>query len=367
MKKITAVTKKEIIQILRDPLSLLIAFFMPVLLLFLFGYAISFDINDIPTIVCDKDTSVLSRNFISQFKQSGYFSIIKYTDNYKDVDRFIDSNKAKIAILIPEDFSKNINKKIPVKVEVISDGSDANTANIAIGYTKGVVELFNNKLNGYIKAPPIDIRTRVWFNPELKSRNFIVPGLIVIVMAVISGFLTSLTMSREWERGTLEQLISTPVKNHELIIGKLIPYFLIAFIDVLLALFMGVIVFGVAVKGSVTLLLAIASLFIFSGLSFGIFVSILAKSQLVANQLAMLGTFLPSFLLSGFIFSIDNMPKTIQAVTYIFPARYFMTILRSIFLKGAALNMFYIETGFIIIYGAIMFTLANKIFKRTVE
>jgi len=367
MNRTIAIMKKEIIQILRDPLSLIIAFLMPVLLLFIFGYAISLDINNISTIVCDKDKSSQSRAFISEFNKSGYFTVIDYIDNYKDADIFIDSNKAKAAILIPEDFSENINKKIPAAVEIIVDGSDANTANIAIGYIKGVTALFSESLGGIKKTPLIDVSTRVWFNPELKSRNFIVPGLIVIVMAVISGFLTSLTMAREWERGTLEQLISTPVKNHELILGKIIPYFVIGFIDVLLALFMGVVVFGVAVKGSVILLLGLSSIFLFGGLGLGMVISIAAKSQLVANQIALVATFLPAFLLSGFMFSIDNMPRFVQAVTYFVPARYFMVISKSIFLKGSGLNVLLWETFLLTIFAAAVFIIANKKFKRTVE
>lgn len=367
MNRTIAIMKKEVIQILRDPLSLMIAFLMPVLLLFIFGYAVSLDINNIPTIVCDKDISRQSRAFISEFSKSGYFTIVDYINNYKDADIFIDSNKAKVAILIPEDFSKNINKKIPPKVEIIIDGSDANTANIAIGYIKGVTALFSESLGGIKKPPPINVSTRVWFNPELKSRNFIVPGLIVIVMAVIAGFLTSLTMAREWERGTLEQLISTPVKNHELILGKIIPYFVIGFIDVLLALFMGVVVFGVAVKGSIALLLILSSVFLFGGLGLGIVISIVAKSQLLANQIALVATFLPAFLLSGFMFSIDNMPRFVQAVTYVVPARYFMVISKSIFLKGSGLSVLMWETFFLIIFALFIFVVANRRFKRTVE
>lgn len=367
MKRIIAIAKKEIVQIIRDPLSLAIAFLMPVILIFIFGYAITLDINNVTTIVYDKDKSSLSRSFVSSFAKSGYFTIVGFTENHKTVDKFLDSNKARMALLIPEKFSKNLNKGFSAPVQIIVDGGDSNTANIVIGYIGGVVELFTRSISKEGIKPKIDVRTRVWFNPELESKNFIVPGLIAIVMMVISALLTSLTVSREWERGTMEQLISTPVKTHELIIGKIVPYFLIGFIDVCLALFMGIVVFKVALQGSLFLVMLLSSIFLFGGLSLGILISIVARSQLLANQIALLATFLPAFLLSGFMFAIANMPKSIQLITYVVPARYFMTIIRDIFLKGSTLHLLINETMLLLIYGVVVFVIANKKFKRVVD
>ena len=232
LQRIKAITKKELIQIWRDPLSLAMAFLMPVILLFIYGYAITFDIDKISTVVFDMDNSSLSREFVNQFHESGYFRVNSYVDSYKEIDPYLDSGRAKVAIVIPEDFSKNIQKGLTAQVEVFIDGSDSNTATIAQGYALAITEDFSRRIRGVRMTPLIDSRSRVWYNNELKSRNFIIPGLIAIIMSVIIALLTSLTIAREWDRGTMEQLISTPVKTSELILGKLIPYFLIGFASI---------------------------------------------------------------------------------------------------------------------------------------
>ena len=211
---------------------------------------------------------------------------------------------------------------------------------------------------------PLDFRPRVWFNEDLESRNYIVPGLIAVIMMVIAALLTSLTVAREWERGTMEQLISTPVTGPELILGKLIPYFIIGFLDVLLAVLMGEFLFGVPLRGSVALLFGMASIFLAGTLAMGMLISIVAKSQLVASQVAILATFLPAFLLSGFMFSIANMPKVIQAITYVIPARYFITLLKGIYLKGVGLEILGLEALLLIVYAVAMVLLANVWFKK---
>ncbi|NTW59874.1 MAG: ABC transporter permease, partial [Nitrospirae bacterium] len=214
---------------------------------------------------------------------------------------------------------------------------------------------------------PIDVRTRVWYNPELKSRNFIIPGLIAVIMSVIVALLTSLTVSREWERGTMEQLIATPVSRAELIIGKLIPYFAIGFIDTVLCIVMGTQLFHVPLRGSVALLLALASIFLAGGLCMGMFLSVVSRNQLLSSQMALLSTFLPSFLLSGFIFAISNMPKPLQAVTYAVPSRYFVKILKGVFLKGTPLSMLLTEMALLTLFGVVMFLLAHGRFKKRIE
>ncbi|MFO0753782.1 MAG: ABC transporter permease subunit, partial [Thermodesulfovibrionales bacterium] len=219
---------------------------------------------------------------------------------------------------------------------------------------------------GVIQRPLIDPRARVWYNPELKSRNYIIPGLIAVIMAVIAALLTSLTVAREWERGTMEQLISTPVKTPELITGKLIPYFLIGIADMILSVFLAVFLFGVPLKGSALLLLALSSLFLFGGLSLGILISIVARSQLVASQIAMVATFLPVFLLSGFMYSISNMPAALQVITYAIPARYFVTILKGIFMKGSTIRLLLTETVLLAFFGLAVFALANRKFRKRI-
>lgn len=364
--KVKAIAKKELIQILRDPLSLAMAFLMPVMLLFIFGYAITLDVNNITAVVQDLDKSSLSREFVREFRESGYFNISAYADNYKDIDKYMDSGRAKVALSIPADFSKDINTGRTALLQVIVDGSDSNTAAIALGYINGLSERYSQRIMGKRLLPSIDPRVRVWYNPELKSRNFIIPGLIAVVMAVIAALLTSLTIAREWERGTMEQLIATPVKVSELITGKLVPYFLIGFIDMLLSVLLAIFLFEVPLNGSLFLLMTLSGIFLFGGLSLEILISIAAKTQLVASQVAMVATFLPAFLLSGFMYAIANMPLPLQIITYLIPARYFVTILKGIFLKGSPLKYMALEAALLTLFGLAVFALANRKFRKRI-
>src|SRR5574340_1508000 len=265
--RVKAIAKKEVIQVWRDPLSLAMAFLMPVMLLFLFGYAITLDVNNLTTVVYDIDKSSLSRELIAQFEESGYFTMVDYVHERREIDRYLDTGRAQVAISIPEDFSENIRADRSAPLQVIVDGSDSNTATIALGYITATANLYSQRVKGIRITPLIDSRTRVWYNPELVSRNYIIPGLIAVIMAVIAALLTSLTVARKWERGTMEQLISTPVKTSELITGKLMPYFLIGFIDMILSILMAVFVFGIPLRGNVFLLMALSSVFLFGGLS----------------------------------------------------------------------------------------------------
>lgn len=255
---------------------------------------------------------------------------------------------------------------------MIVDGSDSNTATIAIGYAEVITELFSQELintqveRAGIESPrvPVEVRSRVWFNAELQSKNFIIPGLIAVIMMVIAALLTSLTVAREWERGTMEQLISTPVKESELILGKIIPYFAIGMFDMLLAVLMGQFLFQVPLRGNVALLFGTAAIYLAGVLSLGVLISVLTKSQLLASQMAMVLTFLPAFLLSGFIFAISNMPKVIQLVTYVIPARYFVKILGGIYLKGVGLEVLGGEVLLLTAFGAVAMLLAVARFKK---
>ncbi len=363
--RIRAIAKKEFIQVWRDPFSLLMAFFMPVMLLVIFGYAITLDVNRIRTVVYDQDQSYESRDLVSQFRDSGYFDVIAYLDDSREIDRNLDSGTASAALWIPRDFAKKLRSNRASPVQIVLDGSDSNTATIAQGYIVRITGQFNERLAGGRADPVVDTRIRVWYNPELKSRNFIVPGLIAVIMSVIAALLTSLTVAREWERGTMEQLISTPVKTPELILGKLVPYFIIGLVDTLVAIGMSVFLFDVPLRGSLTLLIALSSVFLFGALSLGILISIVTKSQVLASQVAMIGTFLPAFLLSGFMFAISNMPKPLQLVTYLVPARYFVAIVKSIFLKGSSLAAIALEGILLIVYAVAVFAVANrKLVKR---
>ena len=373
LKRVNAIARKEFIQILRDPRSLGLGIAIPVILIILFGYALSLDIDHVPMVVWDQDRSKTSVDFLLNFKNSRYFSIIDYYDNYRLLERDINFGRAMIGMVIPKDFSHYMLSKQQAPVQIILDGSDSNTAQVALGYVNSVVYAYNlnvmtNALRAVGAGPPkaVDFRPRIWFNQDFESKNFIVPGLIAIIMMIIAALLTSLTIAREWERGTMEQLISTPVRPAELIIGKFIPYFAIGLLDLFISVLMGKYVFGVPLRGNIFFLLLTSSLFLTGALGLGIYISTVAKNQLMASQMALLISFLPTFLLSGFTYEIFNMPKVVQAFTYFIPARYFITILRGIYLKGIGIKDLWFETLCLAIFTYIAAGAAIKKFKKKV-
>lgn len=361
-------------QIKRDPRSLALALGIPVFLLIIFGYGLSLDIDHVPMVVWNQDaSSQVSRDFLLNFKNSKYFRITGYTDNYRDISWKINNGSAMLALIIPKDFSHYVESGKTAPLQLICDGSDANTATIAIGYVRSVVagynvqlltETFNNK--GLNISQSLDVRPRIWFNEALVSTWFISPGVIAMIIMIISALLTSLTIAREWERGTMEQLIATPVKAPELIIGKFIPYFAIAFFDLLVGLVMARFLFHVPFRGSYLLLFFLSTLFLTGALSQGIIISVVARTQLMASQLATLTTLLPTVLLSGFIYPIFNMPKALQVVTYFIPARYYIVVLRDLFLKGNGIETLWDEALFLFLFALVMLFLAVIKFKKRV-
>lgn len=373
--RVFAVARKEFIHIIRDPRSLGMAIVIPMLLLVLFGYALTLDVDNVPMVVWDQSESHESREFISRFTGSRYFSLREYVSSYGEIERAIDSGEAFVALVIPTDFAGSIESGGSASAQLIVDGSDSNTATIAIGYVDTLTSNYSQnmaiqraeRVGGLTLNMPIDLRPRAWFNADLESKNYIVPGLIAVIMMVIAALLTSLTVAREWERGTMEQLISTPVKGNELIFGKLLPYFIIGMFDVLIAVLMGEYLFHVPLRGNVGLLFVMAAIFLAGALSLGMVISIMTKSQLLASQLAMVLTFLPSFLLSGFMYAIDNMPEAIQLITYLIPATYFVTLLKGIYLKGIGLEILVVEAGLLTVFGIAMIVLANIKFKKKLE
>lgn len=371
-RRLWAVARKEFIHLLRDSRSLGMAIAIPMLLLLLFGSALTLDVDQVPLVVWDQSQSVASRELISRFSGSRYFSLRETARNYREVEQAIDSGRALAALVVPRDFAPRIDSGRRARVQILVDGSDSNTATIALGYAEAVAQGYSEtvllreirRAGGRSPEPPLEIRPRVWFNPDLASRNYIIPGLIAVIMMVIAALLTSLTVAREWERGTMEQLISTPVKGPELILGKLLPYFAIGMLDVLLAVLMGQFIFQVPLRGSAALLFGMAAIFLAGALSLGMLISILAKSQLLASQLAMVLTFLPSFLLSGFMYAINNMPAPIQIITYAIPSRYFVALLKGIYLKGAGLEALATEAGLLAAFAAGALLLAIGKFKK---
>ena len=364
--RIKAVAKKELIQIWRDPLSLAMAFLMPILLLIIFGYAITLDVNALTTIVYDADRSSMSRELIAELTSSGYFTIVRHALDQKEIDGYLDTGKARVAIAIPNDFSRTLRKGGAAQLQVIVDGSDSNTATIALGYLTALTETVSRRLSpGAPDLPRIEPRVRIWYNPELRSRNFIIPGLIAVIMMVLSALLTSLTFAREWERGTMEQLIATPVQASELVLGKLVPYFMIGILDMVVTVLMSVYLFDVPLQGSLSVLAVVSSVFLFGALGLGIVISIVAKSQLVASQIAMVATFLPAFLLSGFMFAVSNMPLPLRMVSRLIPARYYIAVLKGIFLKGNPIRILALDAVYLLFFGIIVFGVASRAFKKT--
>ena len=353
LQRLTAVLRKELLHIMRDPRSLALALLMPMLLLLLFSYALSLDVDHIPTLIFDQDSSPVSRSLIAQFKGSRYFSIEGYVSDYREIERAVGKNTCLLAVVIPRDFGRQLKP-----VQLLLDGTDSNTASIARGYAESVV-------NGWAaqrlrQRVPIEARTRVWYNSSLESKNFIVPGLISVILMIIAALLTSLTVAREWETGTLEQLLSTPLRSHEFILGKLGAFFILGVLDAIIAIIAAVFVFDVPFRGSLLFLGAATAVFLVGAFSWGLFLSSVADTQLEAFQMGMLSSFLPAFLLSGFIYAIENMPLPVQIVTYLFPSRYFIAILKATFLKGLGFAELWPQLLALVLYAAVVSTLAMR-------
>ena len=371
-QRLRAIARKEFIHVFRDPRSLAMAIAMPMMLLILFGYALTLDVDRVPLAVWDQSETTASRELISRFTGSRYFALRAYVTSYGELEHAIDTGEALMGLVVPRAFAQRLDGGRAAPLQLIVDGSDSNTATIATGYADAIVRAYSQEVRiaeirrqgGVAPQPPIDLRLRVWFNDDMESKNYIIPGLIAVIMMVIAALLTSLTVAREWERGTMEQLISTPVKPPELIFGKLLPYFVIGMFDVFLAVLMGEFVFKVPLRGSVLLLFVMAAIFLVGALALGLVISIVAKSQLLANQLAMVLTFVPAFILSGMVFAISNMPAGVRAITYFVPARYFVTLLKGIYLKGVGLGVLAGEAALLTAFTTAMIVLANRKFKK---
>ena len=372
VQRVRAIARKEFLHIIRDPFSLGMAIGLPAMMLIIFGFALTLDVDRVPMIVWDQSKTAASREFIAGFDLSRYFSLKAVASGYADIDRAFDTRLALVALVIPADFGRLVEAGRQAPVQLIVDGSDANTATIAIGYAEGVVRSYSSMIllqrqwrtGVAVVGEAIDVRPRVWFNEDLLSRNFIVPGLISVILMVIAALLTSLTVAREWERGTMEQLISTPVKGPELVIGKLIPYFAVGMLDLVIAVLMAEFVFHVPMRGSLVLLFATAAVFLAGSLSLGMLISISSRNQMLASQVAILSTFLPAFILSGFMFSLVNSPKAVRLISYLVPARYFVNLIRGIYLKGVGLDALWPDALLLTAFGIAAFAAANLRLKK---
>ena len=373
--RIFALADKEWIQVRRDTRSLILSLVAPVLLVLLFGYALNMDVKHVRLAVMDMDRTSFTRQLVERFSHTEYLDVYYAERGYDEIYKLINKGSASMAIVIPAGFTSDFRKGHATGVQLLVDGSDSLSSTVATGYVRIILSQFNVDMATGILArsglsrpeQPVDLRSRIWYNEELKSRNLIIPGIIVIILAIISALITSLAISREWERGTMESLLSTPVRPFEVMTGKLIPYLVIGAFDVTLTFAIGYFVFGINMRGSFLELLALSMLFLVGTSTLGLVISSATRVQVLSIQVAMLVTYLPSFILSGFIFPIKNMPVIIQGITYLVPAKYMIYLIKGIVLKGVAASLMYMQILFMLIFAGAIVVISIRKFRLTVE
>jgi len=370
--RIKAIAKKEFKQLLRDKRMLFVVFFFPVFLLVMFGYAVNFDVKNIKMAVYDKSSSEESRDLIKVFTKSGYFKTVSYLESDKEINDVLDTKKAQLILIIPSDFTKKLfDSKDTPQVQVLIDGVDGNTATIIKNYVDAAILSFNGKFQNELLSrsgakyyAPIDLRPVFWYNPDLDTTKFLIPGLIAMILIITATITVSMSLVREKEKGTIEQINVSSIKIVELLFGKSLPYLIIALINAAFILIAGFILFGVVVKGSFILLVLSILIFLSSAIALGIFISVLADTQQVAFSAATFATLLPSFILSGFVFPINNMPVVIQVFTNITPVKFFIVALRGIILKGVGLEAFWQQWLYLLLFTFVFLTLAAVVQKK---
>jgi ABC-2 type transport system permease protein len=376
MKNIIHIIKKEFLQFKRDPRMFGMILIAPVLQLILLGYAATLDVKVVHTLVFDQDKSELSRNYIERFESSGFFSIDYYASSYKEITEEINNGNVIVAIVIPKDFEKKIHRRETVKVQLLFNGSDGNTASIAAGYISNITAKFSqNLLLDYLNANGIKFKPaaqitpviRVWYNPLLETRYFMVPGIVGLLLSNITLILASLAVVKEKEVGTLEQLIVTPIKSLQLMIGKMIPFIILGFAAIFIVIVAMRVFFDIPVRGSIMFLLFASFLYVLSTLGFGLFISTISHTQQQAMMISIFGIMLPMIYLSGFAFPLENMPEIIQYISYIIPLRYFITIIRGVILKGIGFSELWIECLALLIMGVGILFLSSLRFRKKLE
>ena len=366
---IKAIARKEYYHLIRDFRSLYLAFIIPLLLILMFGYALSLDVKDIRVVAVDQDRTDMSGDLISRINASAYFNVIASPSNSTGAIEFLDREKAIVAIIIPPGWTSDIRAGRQSPMQLILDGSDSNFAGIASGYISAFIEGYNRELmvdfinrKGMLQMkPPVDARIRIWFNEDMESRQFIVPGIIALIIMIVGVILTSLVIAREYENGTMETILSLPVSAGEFFIGKALPYFFIGIVDTLIAVLMGQVLFDVVIKGSFWLMILASTVYLWTALGLGLLLSVTVKSQLIANQMAILISYLPSLMLSDFVFPVDNMPFILRMISYIVPARYFIDILNGLYLRN--LGFSYLWRDYLILL-IMCIVLANLAFRK---
>jgi ABC-2 type transport system permease protein len=373
LNRILRIVRKEFLQLRRDPQMLRIIFISPIFQLFIFGYAVTTDVRHVATAVLDADRTAASRELVGRFSNSGYFEIGQNLASPGEIDRLMDSGRVQMVLGIPRGFAADLAAGRTARVQIILDGSDSMTAGIVGGYAAGVVRGHSSRImaermerlrSRVGRLPSVESRLRVWYNPDLKSVNFMVPGVLSMILLIVTMLLTSMAIVKEREIGTLEQLVVTPITSIELVAGKVLPYILIGFIDMVLILLVAVLWFKVSVSGSVALLFALAGVFLLTSLGLGLFISTVSRTQ----QQAMMTTFffmLPSILLSGFMFPIENMPRVIQWVTCAIPLRYFLVVVRGIFLKGNGIGILWPQVAALAGLGLLILAASVWRFRKT--
>lgn len=374
-RRLKAIAKKELLQVWRDPRSLMIALLMPLMQMTLLGYGVSLDIKHVPVCTFDREGSQQSEALLKRFQASIYFRIVETETTYPSLTDALDHGRCKVGIVIPPDFSQQVAATGKSSVQAILDATDDNTANIGFGYAQAVVSGYSSTVNLLktsrqgVQPPPeaAPLQSRVWFNEDLDSRDFIIPGVVAVVLALVGAQLTSLTISREWERGTMELLISTPVTPMEMMIGKILPYFVIGMFDAVFCLTLAVFWFEVPFRGTLFTLFTTTALFLVVVLGVGYLISTAVRSQIGASQIALLVTMLPTSLLSGYAFPIDQMPWAVQAITYLVHARYYVTILKAVFLKGSGVADLIVPIALLAVYATVVGFLAARAFRKRLD
>ena len=367
MRKALAVYRKELRQIGRDRRTLLILIFVPAFFLLLYGYALNFDIRHVKLAVQDRDGSPESRSVVSAFINSGYFDLAGAVYSPREAERMLDLNDARAVLVIPERFGRDVRNGLVVPVQVIVSGDNANTATTVLGYSVNILRTAGGQFapGGVVAVPPLAVEPRIWYNPELRSTLFLVPGLIAYIAMITAVASTALSIVREKENGTMEQVRMAPIDTVSFLIGKTIPYFLIALTSSALIVAASMVLFGLPMRGSWLTLFAASSVFLFGALATGLLISTIADSQQLAFQMALLTSFLPTLMLSGFIFPINSMPRALQIITHLVPARYFLIALRGILLKGTAFGQLRPQLGALTLYSTVMLGLASARLARS--
>ena len=376
LHRIKALLYKEIRQALRVKRMRAIIFIVPLIELFLFGYAVNTDVREIRTVVCDRSNTSISRRLTDAFQSSGYFRIVKRAHDPREAEPLIDKGKAQVILIIPEDFSRNLRRGRPADLQLVVEGTDSIVATNAVSYGNMIIAAHLQKLaqppptNPAIKTvkrlPQMKPVVRVWFNPDLKSRSFFVPGVIALLLTLISLILTSFSIVREWEVGTMEQLIVTPLRPTELIAGKTLPFFLVGLIDLILIFLVGTLWFRIPFRGNIVLLAFAAVLYLINALSVGILISTISRTL----QQALMGVmffFMPAMLFSGFVFPIYNIPLVMRWIAYINPLTYFLVIVRGIFLKGVGITVLWPQLLFLAVTGPILLGISIKRFHQKLD